>query len=236
MVYDVIIPFRDRGTDPLRQENLVAVLDMWEEYGYVPYVMSDGRSGNQQFNRSAAYNTGIRLVNGDTDGFIFAESDMLIHDRQVEEAVALAEKQLGLVVPFTDYHYLRPKDSIEVRKGVDPALCRPQWIMANGRSIGAINVVSRKTMECIGRWDERFEGNWYDDDSMKIAFDVCAGPTRWVEGPAYHLYHLPGHRGDHLTTDDRHATLHNKHRLRQYESAQRHDDADRIRLLTSGRI
>lgn len=231
MVYDVIIPFRDRGTDPLRQENLVAVLDMWEEYGYAPYVMSDGRSGNQQFNRSAAYNTGIRLVNGDTDGFIFAESDMLIDDRQIEQACELAEKQLGLVVPFTQYCHLTPEASVVARRGDDPSLLKAAWKMDGGRSIGAINIVSRKTMECIGQWDEVLDGNWYDDDCMKVAFDVCAGPTRWVKGPAYHLYHVPGHRGDHLTAEDLAATRRNRRRLSLYCHA---DGPDRIRALTAG--
>ncbi len=78
--------------------------------------------------------------------------------------------------------------------------------MDDSQSIGAINIVSRATLNKVGGWDECFEGNWYDDVAMKIAFEKVGGITRWVDGPAFHLYHLPGHTGDHLTDADRAAT------------------------------
>lgn len=89
----------------------------------------------------------------------------------------------------------------------------------------------RATLDLIGQWDEGFEGNWYDDDAMKIAFELCAGPTRWIDGPAHHLYHLPGWKGDHLTAADRAATAANKARLRLYQRA---EQPAQIRELTSG--
>ncbi|AYB70716.1 glycosyltransferase [Mycobacterium phage JoieB] len=236
----VIIPFRDRGRDPLRQMNLDRTLNQWACHGFHWVVSDDGRSGNDQFNRSAAYNRAVSEYleeYGRQDVFIFAEADMIITDvNQVEEAIRMAGEAPGLVVPFDEYRYYGDYESILIRKGEDPSSLRPMWEMKAGRSIGAINVVSAETLNLIGQWDERFEGNWYDDDAMKIAFDVCAGPTRWVEGPAHHLYHLPGHRGGHLSREDKAATRRNQTRLGLYrEAARQPGAADRIRDLTMGR-
>ncbi len=235
MSWRVVIPFRDRGTDPLRRQNLDAVVKHWEHiHDTTPVVFSDGRTGSEQFNRSAAYNDATRSLS-DADGYVFAESDMLISPHQVENAIELAQESPGLVVPFTEYRYLGAESSAKVREGVQPGAFIPRWTMPDGRSIGAINVVSRMTMGMVGQWDETFEGNWYDDDAMKIAFEACAGPTRWVDGPAFHLYHLPGHRGDHLTPEDKAATAHNKSRLAMYRHLAMGPNAqDAIRKLTRG--
>lgn len=235
-LFQVIIPFRDRGTDPLRAMNLARVVDMWEDYGWTPWVVSDGRAGKQQFNRSAAYNRGMEHATEAWDGFIFAESDMLIDDDQIDAAMMLALEKPGLVVPFNEYAALKPEDSELVRKHQSRVTqCTPERLMRGGTSIGAINVVSRKTMDMVGQYDERFEGNWYDDDAMKIAFEICTDmPTRYVPGRAWHLWHLPGHRGEHLTPEDISATEANKRRLGHYRFAAKTKNVARIRQLTAG--
>lgn len=225
----IIIPWRDRGKDPLRAANLRRVTQQWDDFE-ITTVVADRGHGDDQFNRSAAYNRGIQTLTG-MDVYVFCESDMLIDKGQVYKAAALSVHGPGLVIPFTEYRYLSPRDSEKVRNGEDHTKCKPSWTMADGRSIGAINVVSAMTMNLIGQWDEKFEGNWYDDDAMARAFEVCAGPTRWVDGPAYHLHHLPGHRGDHLTDEDKAATERNKDRLQLYRWA---TTPARIRELTRG--
>lgn len=228
----VIIPFRDRGVDSYRAANLERVVKLWESYDMTPSVVSDNRAASAQFNRSAAYNHGYAL-NADADVLVYAESDMLIEVEQVRDGIQEAMAQPGLVVPFTEYRYMSREDSVFIRGGDHPGDYKPESVMANGRSIGAINIVSRKTMEAIGQWDERFEGSWYDDNAMQRAFEVCCGPTRWVNGPAWHLYHLPGWTGDHLSNEDKAATLRNKRRYRSYVMAQ---TPERIRALTGGRL
>lgn len=226
----VCIPFRDRGIDPLRTANLARAASQWSDFD-ITVVTNDGRNGDEQFNRSAAYNAGVKLLTG-VDVYVFAESDMLVDIGQVYTAAAMSVSGPGLVVPFTEYRYLTPRDSIAVRdKGADYTKCRPAWSMGDGRSIGAINVMSAMTMNLVGQWDETFEGNWYDDDAMARAFEVTCGPTRFVKGPAYHLHHLPGHRGDHLTDEDKAATRRNQDRLALYRWA---TTPDRVRELTRG--
>lgn len=205
----IVIPFRDRGIDPLRWANLVSVIEWWDQSPWgEPWVVGDGRSGDEQFSRSAAYNRGAKL--DDADVIVYTEADMLIPYEQVDAAIRLAAARPGLVVPFTKYRYLSPEDSVRVRGGCSPDFMEPERVMSNGRSIGAVNVVSRETLELVGGYTEKTEGNWYDDDIMHHAFEVCAGPTRWISGDAHHLYHLPGWKGDHLTDEDKAATARNK--------------------------
>ncbi len=224
----VIIPFRDRGRDPLRQANLQRVLQHWA--GWDVHVVSDGRTGDEQFNRHKAYNLGATLT--DSDVLVYAESDMLVNHDRITEAIKLARQSPGLVVPFTERHELNTYDSERVRAHeVQPEQCVADVVKPKPRRIGAINVISRETLHLVGQWDEQFDGNWWDDRSMHIAFDMCAGPTRWIDGPSYHLWHLPGHTGTHLTPEDRAATTRNRRRFERYSRAR---TPDQIRALTTG--
>lgn len=221
----VIIPFRHRdGGDPLRKVNLDRVLDHWAGYDCDVLVVDDGRDGDAQFNRSAAYNRGAcrgRIGATAADMLIFAESDLIVSYDQIDRAVTMAAAAPGMVVPFSWFMALSESDSERVRDGVvDPSDCVAVAVKGHRSSIGAVNVLSRHTLDLVGGgWDEQFEGAWYDDDAMKIAFDVAAGPTRFVEGSGYHLYHLSGGRGGHLTRADRAATTRNRQRFQLYRRA-----------------
>lgn len=226
----VIIPFRDRGRDPLRLANLTRVAEHWADYDCEIIVSSDGRDGDAQFNRSAAYNRAVNQT--DADIFIFSESDIIISHDQIDRAVDLAMDVPGMVIPFSWFMALTEADSRRVRAHeVDPVDCEKHPVKGHRGSIGAVNVVSRQSYELVGGFDEKFEGAWYDDDAMKIAFDVAAGPTQWVEGSAYHLYHLSGGKGSHLSPEDRKATARNRLRLRLYQTA---STPEQIRALTTG--
>lgn len=225
----VIIPWRDRGVDPLRRVNLIRVLDHWRDFDAEVFVSDDGRADDAQFNRSSAYNYGVQMT--DADVLIFTESDLLISYEQVNRAVAMALAAPGLVIPFSWFMALSDEDSRRVRAyEADPVDCEKVAVKGHRGSIGAAGVVSRETYDLVGGYDERFEGAWYDDDAMKIAFDIAAGPTRWVEGSAYHLYHLSGGKGDHLTREDRVATSRNRQRLKLYQQAR---TPQQIRSLTA---
>lgn len=230
MKVQVIIPFRDRGIDPHRQDNLDVVQAWWFSHGMEPQIVDDGLDGDAQFNRHRAYNRAVSR-NRDADVFVFTEADMLIHTNQIVDAVNLAIEHPGIVVPFTQYRYLSDSMSDIVREAYNdrgvawtaewwargPSHPRsvfqliPESIMDNGRSIGAINVISRETLEMTGGFTELTSGNWYDDNITEEGFAFLTGqPTRFVTGPAVHLYHLPGFKGDHLTDKDKQATAYNR--------------------------
>lgn len=229
----VIIPFRDRGIDLRRAANLDVVMAWWWAHGLKPQVWDDGLTGDAQFNRHRAYNRAVS-GNPDADVFVFTEADMLIPVDQIAVGVKLAARKPGLVVPFTQYRYLSDETTGHLRDAfadlspmelanwiklpaINPSsifTIHPESTMENGSSIGAVNVVSRETLELTGGFTEATSGNWYDDNIIKEGFEYLTGnKTQWVPGPAVHLYHLPGWKGDHLTEADKRATSHNKQLL-----------------------
>lgn len=234
-----VVPYRDRGRDPLRPANLKAIVGYLEALKLGPVIVaSDGRDGDRSFCRHIAYNTGGEqaFTNG-ADIVTFYESDMIVSRQQLVEGIQLAAEKPGLVVPFTQYRYLTPEDSEKVRtEAADPFAFTPEYTMDNGQSIGAINILSRESIEAVGQWDTVPDGNGYDDNIMHRAFEVCCGPTRHIEGPAAHLFHHPGWYGlprAQVTAEDRRATERNKRRYRQYLKAR---TPQRIRELTAGAL
>lgn len=232
----VIIPFRDRGKDSNRPANLVRVLEHWRDFriaqGATVTVVNDGRCGYESFNRSAAYNRGASYT--DADVLVYSESDLLVDAEQILWACDQAASAPGLVVPFSRFMAMTEEDSQRIRDRVlEPCDARATQVRGDRQSIGAVNVVSRVSLSLIGQYDESFEGAWYDDDAMCRAFEVCCGPTRFIDGPGYHLYHLPGASGDHLTAADRAATERNKARYQLYRQA---TTPERIRELTAGGV
>lgn len=220
----VIIGFRDRGADPRRQENLKYVVNWWGPLGAPVFVVDDGRTGGAQFNRSGAYNRGAART--DADILIYAEADMLIYYYpQIHEAIRLAREAPGLVVPFTQRRELTPEDTDLILQGAATVSgCEPASVQ--DANYGCINVLSRETLTAVGCWDEAMDGWAHDDCAMWLAFEKAVGPTRFVDGPAYHLYH------DTLTGDaDKSATERNYRRMQLYTQARTPEE---IHHLTAG--
>lgn len=255
----VVIPFRDRGIDPRRGANLEVVLAWWWAHDFEPVVQSDGLEGDAQFNRHRAYNRAVAAF-PETDVFVFTEADMIIHPSQIMSAVRLANRRLGLVVPFTEYRYMSDHTTGLIRDGFHdlspdslaqwwghPAHhpnsvfgFEPEFTMTNGESIGAVNVASKQTLDLTGGFTEATFGNWYDDNITEEGFAFLTGNrTQWISGPAVHMYHLPGHKGDHegdhLTDEDRQATEHNKALLDMMRQSIQRCDLNAVRGLMKTR-
>lgn len=251
----VVIPFRQReGADPRRAANLEVVLAWWWVNGFDPVVQSDGLDGDSQFNRHRAYNLAVERF-PEADVFVFAEADMIIHPSQIISAVHMADKPPGLVVPFTQYRYLSDGTTDEIRYKfhvLKRDMLAEWWamtpdnpvsifcedaesVMEDGRSIGAVNVVSARTLNLTGGFTEATSGNWYDDRIIEEGFAFLTAPTRFVTGPAVHMYHLPGWKGDHLTEEDKAATLRNKQLLTFMRRDIRQGDRKAVRDLLAFR-
>ncbi len=255
MTSRVYIPFRLReGGDTRRALNLEVVQGWWFSHGYEPVIVSDFGSGDAQFNRHQAFNRAVE-ENPDEKVFIFTEADMLIHPDQIKQAVAYAEEKRGIVVPFKEYRYLSDTTTGFIRSNyydMDSSALAEWWslpandmnsifdmraesTMSGGKSIGAVNVVSRLTIEKTGGFTEATSGNWYDDNITDEGFGFLSRRTRWVAGPAVHLYHLPGWTGDHLTQADRDATARNKAILESLRSMIRQGDRMGVRRIMAQR-
>lgn len=234
----IIIAFRDRGVDPLRQQNLDCVREHWAACGDWPvFVVDDGREGDAHFNRHIAYNRGAALT--DADVLCYLEADILLPYEQLHQAITSATEAPGMVVAFSYQHKLSATDSMLVRAfQKQPTDCTPAAVINtkdNGINHGCAGVISRATLEMAGKWDERFEGHGNDDTAMAIAFDRCAGRVRCVPGIAHHLYHLDYDpnltAGDHITPADKRAQQINQARLHLYQRARLPTE---IRRLTAG--
>lgn len=234
MTTALVIPFRDRGIDPCRPLNLEFVSRWWTRSG-IPwplYVVSDGRVGNSPFNRSAAYNLAI-ADHPEVDVFVFIESDVFCGSDQIANGIELAQRAPGLVVGFSRFLEVSESDSVKVRAGdIDVTEAEVKQIRDDYGSNGAVNIVSRRALDMVGGYDESFSAAWWDDSAMKIAFDICCGPTRFVEGDLFHLFHKSGGRPGAVTTqEDRAATQRNKERWLKYKRA---TTPRQIRRLTRG--
>lgn len=226
----IVTAFRDRGRDPNRPANLKRIIAHWMDSPWDHIVVDDGRTGDQSFNRSAAYNRALTLT--DADILVYSEADLLVDYTQIQQGIELAAAEPGLVVPFHQFLEICEEDSAKVRDfEMEPHQTRHQQVRGDYKSIGAVNIVSRESIAAIGRWPEEFEGAWHDDDACERAFTVCCGPTRFIDGPGWHLYHLSGGHGAHLSAQDRQATQRNKRRYRKYLQAR---TPQRIRELTAG--
>jgi hypothetical protein len=233
----IIIAFRDRGVDPLRQKNLDCVRDYWAGSGLPVHVVDDGRTGDEHFNRHAAYNRGAAAT--DADVLCYIESDILLDYQQLNIAIESAASQLGQVVPFEIQRKLTREGSELVRDGADPVDVDIEQLIhtaAGGVNHGCANVISRETLNLVGRWDEAFEGHGHDDTAACIGFAVATGQQmRYVAGFAHHLWHLDFDptltQGDHIRPEDAAAQERNLQRLQLYRQARRPED---IRALTIG--
>lgn len=221
VTFTLVIPHRDRGQDWRRQANLDSAVRWWRDRGIEPLIVDDGGVGDDQFNRSAAYNIG--LAQSDTDVVVFAEADLLVELDQIETGVELAAEAPGMVVPFSTFMAMDPISTNDVRaRIIHPKHAISTQQRGNYKSIGAVNIVSRTTMDMIGgRYDPLFAGHAYDDDAMAHAFTVCCGPLRFVDGPGWHQYHLPGayYATPASTADDLAATEANRQRYELYKQA-----------------
>lgn len=235
MTAALIIPFRDRGIDPYRPLNLEFVTGWWAQHGCWPvYVVDDGRTGTEPFNRSAAYNRAV-AAHPEVDTFVFTESDVFCDPEQIVQGVELAQQAPGLVVGFSKFLEITELGSIAVRTGelgYDEAPVNQ--IRVDRGSNGAINIISRETYEMVSGYDESFSAAWFDDDAMERAFDICCGRTRYVDGPVFHLFHASGGRaGAASTAADRAATERNRLRWELYRRA---TTPEQIRALTMGTV
>lgn len=231
MTFDLIIGHRDRGRDPNRVANLISALAWWRDAGIEPIVVDDGRTGDDHWSRHASYNHGAHLSNANT--LVYSEADMLLPVEQILEGVALAESAPGLVVPFSRFMEMTESDSVLVRtRQIHPRDAHARQVRGDCKSIGAVNIVSRDTLATIGQFDPLFSGHAYDDDATERAFTICAGPTRFIPGEAWHQWHIPGafFATPESTAADRAATEANRQRYQQYQQA---CTPEQIRALTT---
>lgn len=219
----VVIPWRDSG-DVQRRRDFAYTLRYYKSLDVGQVVVVDAPT--RRWNRSAAYNRGLEVSDGDV--IVWNEADTLVPASQLARAVHMADAIPGMVVPFMERHELDRDHTDAVFAGADPFTQPATKVYLDGRSIGACGVTSRATVEMVGGWDEGFSGWGYDDTAMFHVFRELAGPPKWVEGRGVHLWHAHALRT--ATPEEKEHIAANKRRSREVMAL----SGDALRAYLSG--
>lgn len=180
----IVIPWRP---SPGRERHLGLVTDtLIAVTGDVPVVLAD--SGHEGFSPGPSRNRGV--AKADADVLVVCDADTLVEPQPLR--AALESVQDGTVhVPYTRCRMLTPEASEMVLDGGAPhlAACSHEW----QNSVGGICVLTRRTWQDFGGWDERFVGWGFEDAAWWCVASTLGG---WVHHPGVirHLHHLDGRR------------------------------------------
>ncbi len=184
MATEVVIAYRDLGC-PHRRASFQYVLNYYTTLGLRVTV----ENGDETFTRAKGINTAIRRSSADV--IVQSDPDSLVPSAQLHAAVAMAEAQDGVVIPFHRPLYLNPAATTRILAGDPLATVGPVDCEWSGEDVGVGNVVvfSRLTWEVSGGFDERF-GMWGGDDAaFAYAASAFTSPLRRIDGDMIHLWH-----------------------------------------------
>lgn len=192
----VLIPYSDSD---LRRPLLSLVQAHLRPAGWPLVVAGKG----YPFNRSASINRAAVDASADelVDVYVVNDADTLVPLGQIEQAVALAEQEPGLVYCHRSYFRLTREQTqvfvalsehgvaIDIRPTEDSllAVAECEWHQRDAPSLGCM-AIRRDCFERVGGFDERFSGWGYEDLAFRAACERL-WPTRRVPGDLYHLWH-----------------------------------------------
>lgn len=184
----VIIPHRYMES---RSANYDFVLSWYKDlFPEAEFISAD--DPNPKFNRGRALDAGVKQSSGDV--LIFGDGDLLVSPKSLHMALKeIQDTDVGFVVPFTRVAYLNEPSSKKVIKCGVLKENYPGTTFWKQPSTGGINVLKRSSYEASFGFDPRFEGWGFEDSAFDAAMQCLVGPTRWLEGPSYHLHH-PSYR------------------------------------------
>lgn len=192
MTVHVVIPHR--ATDPTRSANCAVVANWWAEAMRLRVNLCDDPNPGG-FNRGRALNAGVRALGAERfDVLVLADGDLIPDRGSIEQAIGAvaAGSAPGYVVPFTEVRYLSQGSTAAVVDGDEAPHDGEVEGVWDRLSTGGINVVRVETFERVRGFDPRFTGWGFEDAAWDIAVSTLVGPTRWIPGAVYHLWHPPG--------------------------------------------
>jgi predicted glycosyltransferase involved in capsule biosynthesis len=147
------------------------------------------------FNKSWGYNLAQRHAG--TNLLAFADADLLLPARQLQQAVEICASTYAAVNPYRRLIDLTPEESQYVGQGnFDWQPERPlaaQNREAIGERVvfcGGLFLIRRDAFIHLGAWDERFRGWGGEDDAMTYKLERARLPaTELDDAPALHLWH-----------------------------------------------
>lgn len=184
----VIIPWRDAGCI-FRKKHFQFLLQYYSEQFDVVIGNNEG-----DFNRSAARNAGVELI--DSEVAVIIDADNYIPHQQIWDAIKIASKRDVLVKPFQEFGYLTESstDSFYHVQEMPFIDFHPDFIQPPENDFtGGAYVMKKSLWQKLGGMDEGFVGWGAEDDAFHLLCKKHRINIKYVGGYDYHLYH-PAHR------------------------------------------
>ncbi|MEY4353093.1 MAG: hypothetical protein RLZZ609_1334 [Cyanobacteriota bacterium] len=156
-------------------------LPSWVRY---QFMKSDGSGSG--YNRSAAFNKGVRVARGKV--LLLHDNDMIVPRSYCADIVNLINQGYDVINPKRFVFYLSKNDSVLVTNSFDHITqCKPEYIVQNLEAGGSM-AITKEGYWRIGGMDERFIG-WGGEDNE--FWNRCSVLNRWIWGyaPVIHLWH-----------------------------------------------
>lgn len=190
---------------------------------WVHYIFQRSEDGGSGYNRSRAFNYGVRQARGKV--VVLHDNDMLMPETYCKEVVCIAQKGYEAMNIKRFVHYLGRNDSEAVMMDFARiGSARPLEIVQNLEAGGSM-AITKRGYEIVGGMDESFVG-WGGEDNE--FWDRCSSLKKWSWG-YLSLIHL-WHRSQPLKeTNDNPNII----RARQLSGISREKRIERLRTINS---
>lgn len=181
---NVTVVFPYRGSDPHRVRAFEYTRRHME--ALLPgarVIVAD--SGDEQFNRAASRNLGVRQAD---DGIVVVcDADTLVRKRPLLEAIEAAQDG-RLHLPHTFFLSLTEEHTRRILDhGAGHRAGKPEFMVTT--AVGGCLVIDRGAYLSTGGQDEGFHGWGGEDVAFKFACDALLGPTVRHPGLMFGLWH-----------------------------------------------
>ena len=185
----ILIPYR--GVNAEREANFRFVVDWYRPLGYQVTI---GDSLSDRFNRAASRNAAAKGA-GDWDRALIADADCVVQDLDViRDAMDRAQDTGKLILPHDNFWRLSAVGTKKVL--AQPWLLKRSDLNKYTNEVRLTNhmmpsgalVLTHKTYEKIGGYDERLVGWGYEDSEFLKDAEKTVGYER-LKGNMIHLWH-----------------------------------------------
>lgn len=153
---------------------------------WVRYLHQKSDAGNDKYNRSAAFNYGVRHARGPI--ILLHDNDMLVPTSYCHDIKDIVSRGYQALNIKRYVFYLGESDTAKVLSSFhELSHCTPEYVLQNLEAGGSMAITRKAYLE-VGGMDEDFVG-WGGEDNE--FWNRCSTLDRWIWGylPVIHLWH-----------------------------------------------